>query len=168
MLTATNPPCNDGADYVAQYIESVSPHIKSSDACSIAKTIVKATSRTTLDPYLVAAILRQESNFQHNLKVCVYNERVHRTVCDYGIAQINELWIRPLRLNTSRLQHSDAYNVGVMVSILQSLSEQHRDQKFWYGYYHDSRPKYMNEWLRLVNHFYLKSSVFHLLQLRCV
>jgi hypothetical protein len=140
--------------YVSQYIRTVSPKVNQDSADRLASIITKWSRYYGLDPFLVSAIIRQESNFEPNQQVCIYSQYYKRTFCDHGISQINDIWIKPLNLSRAALVTDDHYNVSIMTKILAKVRDQYANDKEWYGNYHDSRPKYKSAWLKSVHQWY--------------
>jgi hypothetical protein len=139
--------------HVSDYIQTISPHISRLDADRISTSIVYHSSQYAIDPFLVAAVIRQESNFRPLQRVCFYSKLYRRTFCDYGIGQINDIWVKAWKLDVRTLISDDDYNISVIVRVLNEMRSQYNADD-WYGNYHDSRAQYKNAWLKLVNGWY--------------
>lgn len=139
MLVLAHTPTMD-------YVKELRPHISNARAVQVSKHIETVATHHKVDPKLLAAIVRTESNFESGIKACwpwfSKREGVCRHTCDYGLAQINELWIRKWKLDPNRLQYDDRYNLGVAARILRLLQQEYAElePENWFGRYHSGTP----------------------------
>jgi hypothetical protein len=138
---------------VKAFVKRVAKNIDDSRAVRISKAIAAGAIERHIDPMVVAAIIAQESHFRRSLYVCHPNNRFEGgRACDAGIGQVNwQTWGAHLSLDRHRLVHDDAYNVGVVVSILSDLKRRFgRNEETWWTRYHDSRPEKREAYFALV------------------
>jgi hypothetical protein len=117
--------------------------VSHSRAVRVARHIDEASSRYNIDSRILVAIIRAESNFEAGIKSCwiVLRHRRCEVTCDYGIAQVNELWIKKWKLDAKRLQFDDRYNIMIAARILSTIQKEFGDQEGnWYGRYHSGTP----------------------------
>jgi hypothetical protein len=130
------------------YVVEIQPGMTEKRAAQLGRDIDRAAKRYDVDPLLLAAITRQESGFQSGLKQCgtatwkVNGKVQSRETCDYGLAQVNQVWIEKWKLDADLLQNNDAYNLMVAARILRLLRKQYGDTEpaNWYGRYHSATP----------------------------
>lgn len=108
-----------------------------------------------VDPKLIAAILRQESDFESGIKSCwdVIRHREPAVTCDYGIAQVNEIWIEVWNLDPVLLQNDDGYGIAVAARILTRLQKYYGDEPDWYGRYNSAVPSKKAVYLEQLDQF---------------
>jgi hypothetical protein len=124
------------------YVHSLRPELPVSQAKRLVSLINFWAKRFEVSGRLLAAILKQESNFESGLKNCwtVQLKRGRtRFTCDLGIAQVNQLWIDKWHLNPDLLQNDDGYNIATAARILAWLKHYFPDDG-WYGRYHSNTP----------------------------
>lgn len=125
-------------------IKTLHPKLPEARVRYVAKAIDRAAEKYEVDSNLLVAIAKQESNFRSGLVACWQVERYGRvdTTCDYGIAQINQLWIRVWNLDPFRLQYDDRYNLMVAARILRMVKDRHEESEpgNWFGRYHSGTP----------------------------
>lgn len=133
-----------------QRVEALQPHIDRRRAVSVSQDVDAASSRYGVDPQLLVAIVRQESNFRSGIKQCwVHHPRSGTVItCDYGLAQINEFWIGHWHLDADKLLNDDRYNLMVAARILRMLARLYREDEplNWYGRYHSATPSLRAEY----------------------
>jgi hypothetical protein len=118
------------------YVQKANPKLNRGRAIKIARLLEAKAKEHKVPLRIFAAIVKQESTFRPGIKVC----HGGRT-CDYGLGQINQLWIREWDLDPHRLQHDDEYNLDTSARILSKAIRAYgkKDPKA-YSRYHDSRP----------------------------
>lgn len=126
----------------AEFIQKISPNTGPNRAKHFARIITAQASRYDVDPKLLAVIVKQESNFEPAIKSCfiVHRYKQCRVTCDYGAAQINEVWVKKWRLDREKLQHNDWYNIRVAARLLSQLQREYGHEPDWYGRYHSGTP----------------------------
>lgn len=127
----------------AEYIHSLHPELSPKRTTALGKHIERWAAQYDVDPKLLVAILKQESDFRPGLLSCyvVHRYKACFVSCDYGVAQINALWIKKWRLDAQRLRYDDGYNIGVAARILAMLQREYAaDEPDWYGRYHSGTP----------------------------
>lgn len=127
----------------AEFIQKLHPQVSWDRALKLGQTIRTWADHYSVDPLLIAAIVKQESDFRSGLKSCnvVLRYEACFVTCDYGVAQVNALWIDKWKLDANRLRHDDSYNIKVAARILAALRKEfeERDPE-WYGRYHSGTP----------------------------
>ena len=92
-------------EVAAREIRSLRPSISVKRSWSIGWLVEHYAAKYDLDPHLIIAILRQESNFDSGIKSCWDKTKPDGTpykTCDLGIAQINEGWIKTWDLDEDK------------------------------------------------------------------
>ena len=127
-----------------RYIRSLESKLGQARIREAARLVYAAAQQYGINPLILAGIVHQESNFRSGLKQCwsVYRHHQTEVTCDYGLAQVNELWIRRWNLDPDKLQNDDAYNLCVAARILKSLRKTYEDLEpsNWWGRYHSGTP----------------------------
>lgn len=149
------------AEPTAAYVHRLAPRLSVQRAQEVAVAIEAAAKRYDVDPMLLAAIIKQETDFRTGQKSCWIVQRYAqcRVTCDHGLAQINELWIAKWNLDQHRLLHDDAYNIRIAARILAQLQKTHAEAEpeNWYGRYHSGTPSKKAVYLaRLETHLALQ------------
>lgn len=107
------------------------------------------SKKYNLDPYLILAIIKVESDF---------NQRAISSTGDYSLAQINyKVWKKELarkgvKLNFYKLKTNYAYALETMGYILKTLHDTYgkKDPK-WYARYHSNTSKHKLAYYKRVN-----------------
>lgn len=126
------------------YIRTVAPHVRPKEAVRLGKLIDKVAEKYELDPVLVAAIVKVESDFRGGQKACsvVKRKKACWVTCDRGLAQVNELWIKKWGLDPIRLRTDDAYNLATMARILAFYKRYYGHEPDWFLRYHSGTPRH--------------------------
>ena len=105
---------------ITENIRILNGHISESRANQLAKVISKESKKYDINPNILTAILRQESNFKSEQKVCYIVHRHHACfqTCDLGIGQINRIWVDKWALNEQTMIVDDALNIHIAASVL--------------------------------------------------
>jgi hypothetical protein len=114
--------------------------------------IRKAGTKYGVDPEVLAAIALVESDFRSGRLACwpvTLPDRCEPT-CDYGLAQVNQLWITKWGLSPCRLLRDDQYNLEVASRILRDLKKRYPDEPNYWSRYHDSRPDHREPYEKTV------------------
>ena len=100
-----------GVTDVQDYIRVVAPQVRAPRAHILARAITWVSRHFGVEPLLLVAIVRQESNFRPATKSCyiVARNRASYPTCDYGITQVNQVWVDKWGLEPERLVEDDAY-----------------------------------------------------------
>lgn len=133
----------------------------------IATLVIFASKKYNLDPRIMLAIIKVESDFEqnaHNKVSCSYKRETDKLKCgDHSIAQINyhvwkDAFIRHKRkpLDFNRLKTDDSYAIFRMAEILDILREENRKDKSWYARYHSNTPKLKSNYKKIVDHEFSK------------
>lgn len=127
---------------IAKNIEELNPHISTVRARYLSKIIYKEAQRYDLDPNIITAILRQESNFEP-VRTCyiVHRHKSCEITCDYGVSQINSIWLQKWGLDPAELTENDAMNIHVAARVLSIIRRQFGAEDFWMSRYNTSGPK---------------------------
>jgi len=120
---------------IAENIKELNPRIHASRAKYLSKIIYKEADRYGLDPNIITAILKQESNFEPK-KVCytVRRKGVDVPTCDHGISQINSAWAQRWNLDPDILTQDDALNIHTAARVLSIIEKQFDEKNFWSRY----------------------------------
>jgi soluble lytic murein transglycosylase-like protein len=112
-----------------EYIAAIEPRLRHhpQQLQDYAKLVYWTARRHRVEPELLAAIVRRESDFEPEARSCyiVHRQRACWVTCDHGFAQINDVWVQKLRLSTCRLDTDAEYNLDVAAGILQKLQRQY-------------------------------------------
>lgn len=149
LMACAAPVVTDGsADLVppapppklTKYVQKANPELGEGDARRIAYLVESAARRYDMDKRTMArfaSIIRQESRFHSGIKVC--HGRQHG--CDYGIAQVNAMWIEEYELDIHKLRYDDEYNIDVAARILSGVVKRFKRDPYAYSYYHNADPE---------------------------
>lgn len=120
---------------------SLSPKVKAIDVL-----IVKHSQHFNLDPQLVRAIIKVESNFNNNA--------VSHTK-DYGLMQVNEKTAKLFGLSIDKIKKNKDYAVYCGTFYLSYLRYKysHKD-KYWWARYHSSTPHLKEKYIRRILNVY--------------
>lgn len=128
---------------VPEYIHSMSPSTPPARVAQVSRAIEWAAKKNDVDPYMLAAIVYVESRFRPGEKACWpwmdWQLMVCRQTCDYGLGQVNEIWIRKWKLDADKLQNNDYYNLWVAGAILKQVKMQYGNEPQWWSRYHHNR-----------------------------
>lgn len=111
--------------------------------------IAFAAKKYDIDPRIIIAIIKVESNFKQNAINLTSCERTKQDKCgDYSIAQINyETWSKSFpkmgrkALDLHRLKTDETYAIFRMAEILSILKAQYAStDNVWFARYHSSTP----------------------------
>ncbi len=127
---------------VVTYIHEVSPQTPWQRVVALGRDIVFAAQHWGVDPLLLAAIVRQESTFLPEQRVC-YGVVWHRAcaqTCDLGVTQVNTVWVRKWGLDADRLVVDDTYALWVGARVLAVLQREYGDDEpeDWYSRYNSA------------------------------
>lgn len=112
----------------------------------IANSIHLASTKYKIDPRIMIAIMKVESNFNQNAVNTFSCKRTKAKICgDHSIAQINyEVWSKDFPkfgrapLDYDRLKKDQNYAIHRMGEILSILKARHTREVFWFTRYHSS------------------------------
>lgn len=102
-----------------------------------------AAAAQGVEPDILAAIVQVESGGRRGRVRCVPARRGSPSpvTCDYGLAQVNDLWVARWRLDPARLRSDDSYTLAVAARILSDLRRRYGGEPSWWGRYHSATPK---------------------------
>lgn len=129
--------------------------LKKDKAQRLATTISFAAKKYEIDPRIMIAIMKVESNFKQNAINLTSCERTKKDKCgDYSIAQINyEIWSETFprlgkkQLDLHKLKTDESYAIFRMAEILSILKKEYSaSDKFWFARYHSSTPVHKNRY----------------------
>lgn len=112
-------------------------------ARSLAKSIIWASGKFGIEPLLYAAIIRQESNFVPDIKLCYVVRRHHVDVptCDYGLSQVNQVQVDRWGLDAERLVYDEAYNLFYGAKVLAALKRKYAaTEPNWWSRFNSANP----------------------------
>ena len=115
---------------LTQYINTIAPKVPTKRARALAKIILDAARRRKVDPFIYAALIRHESAFAPGAMNCY--KRKDGYMCDYGLPQINEVWLAELGLDANRLIEDEAYAIDTGARILARAKFQYGSDPKWY------------------------------------
>lgn len=112
-----------------------------------ATLITLSCKKYNLDPRIMVAILKVESDFK---------QKAVSHTGDYSVAQINfKVWAKNFRkldrepLHFQRLKEDDAYAIFRMGEILHNLDTNFsKKDEFWFARYHSNTPKFKNAYIK--------------------
>jgi hypothetical protein len=128
---------------IVNKIEELNPRLSDIRAKKLAKIIVKESDHYDIDPNILVAILRQESNFEPGQNVCYIVHRHHAcfTTCDVGVSQINKVWLDKWSLNEEDMVKNDALNIHIAARVLSIIKRQFGEEENWFSRYNTSGPR---------------------------
>lgn len=133
---------------IRQSIQRLQPRLTDAQVQDLTHVVGAASREYAIQPMLLLAVLRLESGMQSGLRRCGIatwfrkGTLRRRHTCDYGLAQINDTWIRKWGLDPARLQYDDGYNVMIAARILHLFKVGYRqhEPRDWFGRYHSCTP----------------------------
>lgn len=126
---------------VASYIQRLRPGMAVQRQNTLASQIAFWASKYALDPFLIAALLKQESNFESGIRACwKAPQEPDGETCDHGLGQVNEVWIGKWSLDAEKLVSDDSYNIAVVARVLAWIRRYYGSEPDWYGRYHSGIP----------------------------
>lgn len=139
------------------YVRSLKPDMPVTKAKRLGQQIAHWAKFQGVKPSLLAAIIRRESNFKSGLKSCWVVKLRHgrtRNTCDFGIAQVNQVWIDKWKLDPERLQNDDDYNIAVAARVLGWMKKYFgENDPHWFARYHSGTPSLKREYAAQVGTF---------------
>lgn len=136
------------AQALTEYVRVLNPALSRERSAQLGWRIHAAAKQFGIDPYLMAAIVRLESNFE-SVKACwdaPWNKE-NPITCDWGLGQINDVWLKTWNLDPEKLLREDMYNLTVMARLLRDLYRQFGAQdSHWYSLYHNNVQHYRDIW----------------------
>lgn len=140
---------------VPEFVRSISPSTPERRVQQVSKAIEWAAEKKGVDPYLLAAVVYVESRFRPNQKACWpwmdWQQMVCRQTCDYGLGQVNEIWIKKWHLDADKLQNDDYYNLLIAATILRDLKKEYGNEPQWWSRYHHNRDNERVKYERLMD-----------------
>ncbi len=129
-------------DATAQHILALRPGVGAKRAKRLGKMIDYWAAKYDVDPTLMVAIIRTESNFDSGIKACwpAPWKGPEEITCDHGLAQINQTWIEKWNLDAEKLVTDDSYNIWVMARLLGWIKKYYGEEEEWWGRYHSATP----------------------------
>lgn len=146
------------AIYKISSILSGEMKLKKDKSERLATIIAFSAKKYEIDPRIMIAIMKVESNFNQNAVNLVSCERTKQTKCgDYSIAQINyEVWSKAFPkmgrkpLDLQRLKTDETYAIFRMGEILNILKSQYPQDKLWFARYHSSTPEHKKRYTNVL------------------
>jgi hypothetical protein len=135
-------PIVEEAPKITHFIKKTNPALSDSDALYLARTIEGKAKEHGIHPVIFAALIRQESSFRLNLKVCHGFEGN----CDYGLGQISSIWVKAWKLDTKRLQYDVGYNLDISARIIHHYIELRPKDKNAYSLYYNANPEFRKDY----------------------
>ena len=127
---------------ISKMIEVVQPNINKEKRSKIALALYQASTKYSVDPKIMVAIIATESNF-NNAAVSISG--------DISLAQINtKVWDAEFnrlgfsKLDKKLLKKDEAYALNKMAKILSILKNRHSKDAKWYAVYHSKTKKFKN------------------------
>jgi hypothetical protein len=132
---------------LTQVAKSIAPHEK--NISQIAKDVYQYSKKHSIDPYLMLALIKVESDF---------NQKAISNTGDYSLAQINyKVWKeefnkKGIKLNFYKLKNNPQYALDHMALILKILKQRYsKKDPHWYARYHSNTKKHKKNYLKKVN-----------------
>lgn len=157
VLTTGSPAVKsqgERAEETARYILALKPSMDARRAKRLARQIDYWAGRYEVDPFLMAAIIRQESNFE-SIRACwpAPWKGEGATTCDHGLAQVNQTWIDKWKLDAQKLIDDDGYNIYIQARILAWIRHYHPAEVAWFSRYHSGTPSKRLEYQKQLQGF---------------
>jgi len=111
----------------------------------IARVVFIECRKANIDPRIVIAILKQESNYKLNA--------VNKRSADYGIAQINRNTIKSMRLNKTKLLTDLEYSVHAAVEVLSLVKRYSNGDSKWWARYNSRHLNKKNKYYVAVSRY---------------
>lgn len=128
-------------ELVTERIVDLKPSINKRYAARLGRLMARWSDQYELDPELMVAIVKVESNFVPAVMACWQSPRPgEEFTCDHGLGQINDIWVKQWNLDVMKLVHDESYNLGVVARLLAQLKQQFGDEPDWFGRYHSNKP----------------------------
>ncbi len=104
-----------------------------------------------IEPEIFTAIIAQESSFRA-VKACriVHRQKACFATCDWGLAQINDVWIERWKLSPCRLLSDSRYNLEVGARLLKILKRRYGHEEKWWSRYNSAIPKHRERYEQFV------------------
>lgn len=148
VLAAAPAPVLDPVkvEELKQYVLVLRP--ESQRATRLSRIALDVAQRQGLDPKLLLAIARVESNLEPEIVACWPDlKRPGQTTCDHGLMQINDLWTREWGINADQLRQDTYLNVWTAARILVRLRLEFGPTEVnWYSRYHSNVPWRRAKW----------------------
>lgn len=147
VLVAAGP-APELVEELRQFTESLRPGIDTRLARRLAAVAADVGQRQGLDPRLLLAIARVESNLNPDAYACWQRRGAPLGVitCDHGLMQINGLWVEEWSLDPVDLRFDLYLNVWTAARLLVKLRKEFGDEPNWFGRYHSNNPKKRAVW----------------------
>ena len=128
---------------IAENIRSLNPSISDKRATHLSKIINRESKRYDIDPNIITAILKQESNFKPAQKVCYIVHRQHAcfVTCDFGVGQINQIWLNKWGLSEEEVVKNEDLNIHLTAKILSMIRHQFGEEEGFWSRYNTSGPR---------------------------
>ena len=136
--------------------------MKSAHRKKITNLIHKASVKYQINPKIMLAIIKVESNFEQS-GMNKYKCKKNDSHCgDFSIAQINyKTWKNKLSLDIHKLKSNNAYAIDKMGELLSKIKKNRPNDKLWFLRYHSGSYLFKIRYLKLVER-YLKRINFKL------
>lgn len=129
---------------LTSYIVDITPRISKTRASAVSRMIFDAARRHKVDPFIYTALIRHESAFIPEALNCY--KRRSGYMCDYGLPQVNEVWITELNLDHRRMLEDERYALDVGARILARAKKQWGSDPKWYLYYHSNKEQHRKKY----------------------
>jgi soluble lytic murein transglycosylase-like protein len=126
-------------EYIKNILSKVSNHPEND---KIAKIIGKNANELKIDPKIMMAIIKVESDF---------NQKAVSRTGDISMAQINlKVWNKEFKrlklgkIDRKLLKKDYEYSIKIMSQILNIIKQRHNNDPYWYARYHSNNQKSKN------------------------
>ena len=124
----------------------------------ITNLVYKTSKKYELNPKIILAILKLESNFEQS-GMNKYKCDGKKECGDFSIAQINyKTWKKSANLNLDKLKSNNAYAIDKMGWILSDIRKRHPKDKLWFLRYHSRNYLLRIRYLKILERYFAKIS----------
>lgn len=154
LLLAAAPPLDPvKVQELKEYVLVLRP--ESQRSTRLARVALDVAQRQGVDPKLLLAIARVESNFEPEVVACWPDlKRPGQTTCDHGLMQINDLWALEWGINPDQLRLDMYLNVWTAARILVRLQREFSIEPNWYSRYHSNVPWRRAKWEQKLHQYW--------------
>jgi soluble lytic murein transglycosylase-like protein len=153
LAAAPVPLDQEKVDELKAYVLVLRP--ESQRSTRLARIALDVAQRQGLDPKLLLAIARVESNLEPEIVACWPDlKRPGERTCDHGLMQINDLWTREWGINPDQLRLDTYLNVWTAARILVRLQKEFGTEPNWYSRYHSNVPWRRAKWEKNLHQYW--------------
>jgi hypothetical protein len=139
----------------------LNPRVNKTFAKKVSREINKYSKRYGLDPYLMVAIITQESRFNMGAKNCTVGlngrQEEDRICYDFGLIQLNYTNIKNMEIDLDRLMIDSNYAVEIMAKMIHDNKRRYgkKESRTYWTRYNASNKFQRFLYQRLVCRYYV-------------